>query len=73
MNSLEILFLFTAEMIRTKLRCNERVGQLVRIYKHNSENDREKKGNNNKNEVDMNNAEVENVLLMDTESVDVRS
>ena len=59
-------------MIHTKLRCNlhnERVGKLIRIYRHHSRSDREKKGDNNKKEVDMYNPELENLLLMDAESV----
>ena len=78
MNSLATLFQFTntAEVIHTKLHSNlnnERVGKLIRIHKHDSRNDREKKGNDNKMEVDKKNAEVENLLLMDAESVNVMS
>ena len=52
---------------------NEHVGKLIRIYKHHLRNDGEKKGNDNKMVVDMNNYEVENLLLMEVESLHVIS
>ena len=61
-------------MIHTRL-CsnlnNERVGKLIRIYKHHLWNYRVNKDNDNKMEVDNNNDEVENLLLMDAESLEV--
>ena len=56
-------------MIHTKLFSNlnnERVGMFIRINRPNSQNDRD--GNENKMEKNVNDAEVENLLLMDAVS-----